>query len=188
MYNIQKAVSRLEFAPKLKEIEVTDIKKGLGVFTPKPDKPVTFAALKATLKKAGYTLASAEITVAGTLARNDNAWAVVVEGSGQQIVLAGPNVDQAIAGANAGDRIEIMGEWKTAGTGSTSYETVSPPRKANSVGQRLRTSSPVYVKVGSFQFDSSTTETEPSVEAALHKKSLVVGFSVQPPCSLCLCG
>jgi hypothetical protein len=40
VYNIQKAVSRLEFAPKLKEIEVTDIQKGLGVFTPKSDKPV----------------------------------------------------------------------------------------------------------------------------------------------------
>jgi hypothetical protein len=40
VYNIQKAVSRLEFAPKLKEIQVTDIQKGLGVFTPKSDKPV----------------------------------------------------------------------------------------------------------------------------------------------------
>jgi hypothetical protein len=39
VYNIQKAVSRLDYAPKLKEVEVTDIKKGLGVFTPKPDKP-----------------------------------------------------------------------------------------------------------------------------------------------------
>lgn len=162
MYNIQKAVSRLEFAPKLKEIEVTDIKKGLGVFTPKPDKPVSFAALKETLKKAGYTLASAEITVAGTLARNDNAWAIVVAGSGQQIILADPNVDQAIAGANAGDRIEITGEWKTAGTGPTAYETVSPPHKA--VGQRPRTSSPGFVKIGFFRVDSSTVETE-AIEA-----------------------
>jgi hypothetical protein len=28
-------VSRLDYAPKLKEIEVTDIQKGLGVFTPR---------------------------------------------------------------------------------------------------------------------------------------------------------
>ena len=63
MYNIQKAVSRLDYAPKLKEIEITDIKKGLGVFTPKPDKPASFSALKATLKDAGYVLDGAEITV-----------------------------------------------------------------------------------------------------------------------------
>ena len=34
MFNIQKAVGRLDFAPKQKEIEITDIKKGLGVFVP----------------------------------------------------------------------------------------------------------------------------------------------------------
>ena len=45
MYNIQKAVSRLDYAPKLTEIQVTDIQKGLGIFTPKPDKPISFAAL-----------------------------------------------------------------------------------------------------------------------------------------------
>ncbi len=56
MYNIQKAVSRLDYAPKLKEIELTDIRKVFGVFTPKPEKPVSFAALKATLKSAGYVL------------------------------------------------------------------------------------------------------------------------------------
>jgi len=60
VYNIQKAVSRLDYAPKLKEIKVTDIKKGIGVFTPKPGKSVSFAALKETLKKAGYTLAAAD--------------------------------------------------------------------------------------------------------------------------------
>jgi len=73
VYNIQKAVSRLDYAPKLKEIEVTDIKKGLGQFTPKPDKPVSFAALKATLKSAGYVLDAADIAVAGTLEREAGA-------------------------------------------------------------------------------------------------------------------
>ncbi len=60
VYNIQKAVSRLESAPKLKEIEITDINVGLGVLTPKPDQPVSFGALKETLKKAGYALDSAD--------------------------------------------------------------------------------------------------------------------------------
>ena len=54
-------MSRLDYAPKLKEIQVTDIKNGIGIFTPKPDKPVSFAALKETLKKAGYTLDSAQV-------------------------------------------------------------------------------------------------------------------------------
>jgi hypothetical protein len=58
-------VSRLDFAPKMDEIKITDIKHGLGEFVPKPDKAVSFAALKETLKKAGYTLASADITVSG---------------------------------------------------------------------------------------------------------------------------
>jgi len=71
VFNIQKAVSRLNFAPKLNEIEITDIKNGIGVFTPKAEKPISFAALKDSLKKAGYTLASAKVTVKGELARDD---------------------------------------------------------------------------------------------------------------------
>ena len=126
MYNIQKAVSRLEFAPKLKEIEVTDIQKGLGVFTPKPDKIVSFAALKEALKKAGYTLDAADITVAGTLAKIDKGWAIVVQPSGQRFLLTGSTVDQVIAGANAGSTLEITGDWKTAGTGTSAFETISP--------------------------------------------------------------
>jgi hypothetical protein len=146
VYNIQKAVSRLEFAPKLKEIEVTDIQKGFGVFTPKSDKPVSFAALKETLKKAGYTLDSADITVAGTLAKIDTGWSIIVQGSGQKIFLAGPNVDQAIGSATAGSSIEITGDWKTVGTGPTAFETVSPPRKAT-VARNGRALFPTFAKV-----------------------------------------
>ena len=132
MYNIQKAVSRLEFAPKLKEIEVTDIKKGLGVFTPKPDKPVSFAALQEALKKAGYTLDKADITVFGTLAKDAKGWSIVVP-SGQHFLLTGSTVDQAIAGADIGADVEITGDWKTVGTGSSAYEIISPSRKAGPV-------------------------------------------------------
>ena len=79
MYNIQKAVSRLDYAPKLNEIQVTDFQKGLGNFTPQPNKPVSFAALKATLKKAGYTLDAAEITVSGKLSKEGDGWFLAVE-------------------------------------------------------------------------------------------------------------
>jgi hypothetical protein len=120
-------VSRLDYAPKLKEIQVTDIQKGLGVFTPKPDKPVSFAALKATLKSAGYTLDSADITVVGTLAKDEQGWVIIVQPSGQRLSLDGPNVGQALAGAAVGAQVEVTGDWKTVGAGATAHESISPP-------------------------------------------------------------
>ena len=129
MYNIQKAVSRLDYAPKLKEIEVTDIKKGLGVFTPKPEKPVSFAALKATLKSAGYVLDAADISVAGTLSREGDAWTVAVKPSGQNFVLQGPNVERVVAGTYPGSPIEITGGWKTVGEGTSAREVITPAER-----------------------------------------------------------
>lgn len=89
MYNIQKAASRLPFAPKLKEIQVADIKNGLGVFTPQPDKAVSFIDLRSALKKAGYALDAAEIAVAGKLERDGQAWRLVASPSGQRFALDG---------------------------------------------------------------------------------------------------
>jgi hypothetical protein len=106
-------VSRLDFAPKIDDIKVTDIKRGLGVFTPKPDKPVSFAALKAALKKAGYTLASAEITVVGTCARVDSDWWIEVEPSKQRFAIEGENLQQTLAEIAPGTRVEIIGDWQT---------------------------------------------------------------------------
>jgi hypothetical protein len=77
-------VSRLDYAPPLKEVQITDIKKGIGIFTPKPEKPVSFAALKQNLKKSGYVLASAGITVSGKLSREDGQWSIVATTSEQR--------------------------------------------------------------------------------------------------------
>ena len=129
MYNIQKAVSRLNYAPKLKEIEVTDIQKGLGVFTPKPDKPVSFSALKATLKSAGYVLDTADITVAGTLSRDGDVWIVVANGSGQKFVLEGPNVEKLVTGIKSESPIEITGGWKTVGEKTSAREVITPEER-----------------------------------------------------------
>jgi len=126
VFNIQKAVSRLDYAPKLKEIEITDIKKGLGVFTPKPDKPVSFAALKETLKKAGYTLDTAEITIEGTLVRDGQGWALVVAPSGQRFALEGADLAKVLEGTAPDTRVEIVGDWKTAGEGAAAREVISP--------------------------------------------------------------
>ena len=129
MYNIQKAVSRLDYAPKLKEIEITNIKKGLAVFTPRADKPVSFAALKSTLKSAGYVLDSAEIAVEGTLNKEGDVWILVAKPAGQKFVLEGPNVQAAVAGLEIDATIEITGNWKTAGKGAGAREVITPTEK-----------------------------------------------------------
>lgn len=137
MYNIQKAVSRLDYAPKLKEIELTDIKKGIGEFTPKPDKPVSFAALKATLKSAGYVLSAADITIAGTLNKDGDVWVVTIDPSGQKFVLEGADAAQAVAGVEAGSPIEITGDWKTAGQGNSAREVITPAKKSQASLRRM---------------------------------------------------
>jgi hypothetical protein len=161
VYNIQKAVSRLDYAPKLKEIEVTDIRKGLGVFTPKPDKPVSFVALKETLKKAGYTLAAADITVAGTLTKGGKGWTIVVQSSGQKFTLEGPNVEQALAQSKEGANVEIAGDWKTVGTGPNSYESISPVRQPGATArQNFRLSAfPHSVKVSFTEAESAPADS-----------------------------
>ena len=126
MYNIQKAVSRLQFAPKIKEIHITDIKKGLGSFTPKPDQPVSFTALKGSLKKAGYTLDSAEITVAGTLIRDGQQWWLLVDSTRQRFALEGATVNQVLAEAALNSRVEITGDWKTEGADQAAREVITP--------------------------------------------------------------
>lgn len=126
MFNIQKAVSRLPFAPKLKEIQVTDIKRGLGVFTPQPDKPVSFIDLRNALKKAGYTLDAAEVTVAGRLEQDGQAWWLVASPSGQRFALEGQNLERVLGGVAPGDEIEIVGGWKTEGAGESAREVVTP--------------------------------------------------------------
>jgi len=143
VYNIQKAVSRLDFAPKLEEVEVTDFKKGLGLFVPKPDKPVSFAALKDALKKAGYKLDSADITVAGILARDDKGWSLLVKASNQRLALDGPNLEQVLAGAKPGESIELTGDWKTVGAGRTAQETIFPSTQKAGVASR-EISSPMF--------------------------------------------
>lgn len=122
MFNIQKAVSRLDYAPKLKEIEITDIKKGLGVFVPKPDKPVSFAALKQTLKKAGYTLDTADITIAGKIVKEGENWFIVADTSGQKFSLESKSVGKLTADS----AVEITGIWKTVGEGAAAHEIVDP--------------------------------------------------------------
>ena len=140
MFNIQKAVSRLDFAPNLKEIRVTDIKKGIGVFTPRPDKPVSFAVLKQALKKAGYVLDAANITVQGSLARDNQTWIITNESSGQRFLIEGSTVE-----LSEKSRVEITGSWKTVGEGAAAKEVIqrgSPKQASFGDLQKRYTKSP----------------------------------------------
>jgi hypothetical protein len=141
VYNIQKAVSRLPFAPKLKEIQVTDIKKGIGVFTPQPDKPVSFADLQTALKKAGYTLDSAEVTITGKLERDGQTWRLVAASSGQRFALEGQNLEQVLAKVASGDQIEVIGSWKTEGVGADAHEVITPREAKKTDGASKATTS-----------------------------------------------
>ncbi|HVF55514.1 MAG TPA: hypothetical protein VM934_05140, partial [Pyrinomonadaceae bacterium] len=125
MYNIQKAVGRLRFAPKLKEIEITDIKAGAGAFAPKPGERVSFAALKNALKRAGYTLASAEITIKGTLGRRGESWTIVADSSAQEFSLEDISPKEMLTDEATGARVEVVGDWKTTGDGDAAREVVS---------------------------------------------------------------
>jgi hypothetical protein len=131
VFNIQKAVSRLDYAPRLKEIKVTDIKKGIGVFTPLPERMISFAALKETLKKAGYALEAADITVSGKLEKAGKGAFLVVPVSGQRFALEGVNLNETLAELADESSVEITGDWKTTGVGTNSREVIVPSAAKN---------------------------------------------------------
>ena len=151
-------MSRLDFAPKINDIRLTDIKRGLGEFVPRRDKAVSFAALKATLKKAGYTLASAEITVAGSLAREGAAWLIEADDSKQRFVVEGDDLNEITGGAEAGTRLEITGDWQTVGKEQGARESIrpgaarksTPPSKSSpeSAGQNRAAVESIQVSLG----------------------------------------
>lgn len=119
MFNIKKAVGRLDFAPKQKDIAVTDVKKGLGEFTPKPDKSVSFAAIVKNLKDAGYTMDAGTITVVGKLSNEGDKWYVTANTSAQKFLLTGKNVSH-----DDGSTVEVTGKWTTVGTGTATIEAI----------------------------------------------------------------
>jgi hypothetical protein len=110
-------VSRLPFAPTTKEIAITDIKGGIGVFTPRADFDVSFAALHNALKKAGYKLGSAEITARGKVLQSEKGTFLLV--GKQRFVLEGAGHLAASSEA------EVIGDWKTVGMGTAAQEVIT---------------------------------------------------------------
>ena len=181
-------MSRLDYAPKLKDIKVTDIKKGLGVFAPIPAKSVSFAALKESLKKAGYKLAAADITVKGTLARDGKQFILLVADSGQRFILTGDNLGHMLAGLAEGVSIETTGDWKTVVEGSSSREMialVAAKRVASSLHRRSFTerSSHVSFLAAKFSFPASEPAGQPdeAIETASNHAGPAAPIRVTSP-------
>ena len=177
-------MSRLDYAPKLKEIKVTDIKKGLGVFAPVPAKPVSFAALKDSLKKAGYKLATADITVKGTLGRDGNQFILLVADSGQRFVLTGDNLDQMLDGLAEGVSIETTGDWKTVVEGSSSREVitlVAAKRVASNLHRSkfIERSSRVSFVTAKFSFPESEPANQPDKASETVSNHASVGAPIR---------
>ncbi|HZF37576.1 MAG TPA: hypothetical protein VE715_02025, partial [Blastocatellia bacterium] len=114
-FNIRKAVSLLDFGPRPEEVKITDFYQGLCAFAPKAEKPVRFADLKATLKRAGFKLISAEIIVSGKLSRDDSGWWIEAGASGQRFELAGDVPGAQVEKGAAGVDFEVTGDWQTGG-------------------------------------------------------------------------
>jgi hypothetical protein len=117
-------VSRLDFAPKLETIEIIDIKQGLGRFTPKPDKAASFAALRGALKKAGYQLDSAEISVVGSLVQDGEGWWLEVPESRQRFALGGELSKQLAAESATGASFKVIGDWQSGERGKVKREVI----------------------------------------------------------------
>ena len=112
-------MSRLEFAPKIDDIKITDVQNGLGGFTPKPEKAVSFAVLRDAIKKAGYKLGSAGIAVTGALEREEDKWFLIADSSKQRFLLLGDH--PALA---PGARVEVQGAWETQGEKEAARELI----------------------------------------------------------------
>ncbi|HSE15700.1 MAG TPA: transporter [Pyrinomonadaceae bacterium] len=176
-------MSRLDYAPKLKEIHITDIKKGLGTFTPKPDKPASFAALKETLKKAGYTLAAADIRVAGSLDNADRGSLTVVA-SGQRFTLEGADLERLLSTVTNADTVEVAGDWKTAGQGAAAREviTVREVKKAGEGASGPLTPNAMWFQRVSFYDSAPSEEAKPLAPIRVTSPGLTVykGGAITP--------
>jgi hypothetical protein len=107
-------VSRLDFAPKLDDVEIVDVPAGLGTFAPKPEKAVSFAQLKATLKKAGYKLDSAHAVASGIVSRSESGGLyLTVSGSGQRLQLIGVGADSIAHTEQPQKDVELKGRLVT---------------------------------------------------------------------------
>jgi hypothetical protein len=110
VHNITTAVRRLPFAPAPKDMRVTDVKKGHFVFTPRPDRPVSWKVLREEVVKAGYDIEATAIAVRGTLTPEGRLQA---SGTGQLFTLAGPALARLRREVSPGSALTLSGAWRS---------------------------------------------------------------------------
>lgn len=109
MHNITTAVRRLTFAPKQKDMRVTDVKTGHFVFVPRADRPARYVELRRELVNAGYDVEGTSIEVRGTLAPDGK---LLASGTRQPFALSGPATDKLRQALKPGAEAIVFGSWK----------------------------------------------------------------------------
>lgn len=79
-------------------MEVTDISTGLFVFTPRPNKPVSYRELSNNIQGAGYEIEEARIEVKGRVSDSEGKTILKVVGSGQGFELISPEALETESG------------------------------------------------------------------------------------------
>lgn len=103
-------MSRLDFAPEPKQMEVTDIATGHLVFRPVPGKQISYTALDKAIRDAGYEIEDAAVDMIGIVTDERH----LRTPNGQVFHLTAPDDagKKRLAGLRAGREITLRGAWK----------------------------------------------------------------------------
>ncbi|HEX3101468.1 MAG TPA: hypothetical protein VHQ01_06750 [Pyrinomonadaceae bacterium] len=136
---------------------------------------MSFSLLKNNLKQAGYTLASADITITGKISNEGSKWFLTSETSGQKFALDGKNVDALVSNADRSSVVEVTGLWTTVGTGTSAHEVVDPVKVTPKAGIARWTNDHYFIRTsfGPSQavMETSEGETEPKALAPIRTTS-----------------
>lgn len=125
-------MSRLEFGPEPKQMEVTDIATGHFVFPPVTGKQVSYDALNESIQGAGYEIESAVITVAGTLLNGRHL--ETPEGQDFHLETDDDAVRQKLAALQTGAEVRVTGSWRTQEEAEVVMVSEVAPAKAAEEG------------------------------------------------------
>lgn len=113
MYNLKAAVSRLEFAPKPDDLEVTDIASGHFVFSPVLGNEVHYDILHRAITDAGYEIEQAFLTVQGVLSEERHLR--TPNESSYRLQPGSEDLRSQLASLEPDHPIEIEGAWTLDG-------------------------------------------------------------------------
>jgi hypothetical protein len=116
VHNITTAVRRLSFAPAPEAMKVTDVKKGHFVFTPRPDRAVSYKELREGIVKAGYDIQGTAIEVRGSLTAEGRLQA---SGTRQEFLLSGPAAAKLRQEVLPGAPLTLSGPWRQGPEGES---------------------------------------------------------------------